>query len=315
MEEKILTQWKGRRFYPISQFYANHFGEKVYKVSVSVADTCPNRSGKNGMETCIFCDEWGSAAYHLVRDEPLAKQIQINRDRIAKRYKANLFLVYFQAYTNTFDRVSTLEQRFRTALSEDKVRGVILGTRPDCLPSRIFPLLKDIHEQSYVSVELGAQSFFDDHLEFLKRGHNAERTIEAVHKLHDLTGVDIGIHLIFGNPNESDERIIETAQILNKLPISNVKLHNLHVLQKTPLAEMYQKGEFVPIELEEYSRRVCLFLTHLSPKIAVQRLTAVASRWDELIAPMWTKEKMRPVQFIEDQLKQQNLYQGKEFLA
>lgn len=304
-------RWDNHRYFPISQYYKKRFGEKVYKVSVSIAETCPNRQPNSRMPLCIFCDEWGSAAYHLERDKSLREQIITNRDKIAKRYRAKQFLVYFQSYTNTFDRVADLEQRFNIALSEDNIKGIVLGTRPDCLPARVLPLLKQTHDDHYLMVELGLQSFFDHHLNFLQRGHDTARGYEAIQKLYEHTGVDIGIHLIFGLPNESDDEIIKTAQIINELPVSNVKLHNLHVLTKTPLADLYHQGKFKPIELEEYVNKVVLFLQHLSPNIAVQRLAAVASRWDELIAPQWTKEKMRPTQMIEDQMQKLDTWQGK----
>lgn len=303
-------QWGEHRYFPISQFYKHRFGEKVYKVSVSIAESCPNRQPGSRMPLCIFCDEWGSAAYHLERDKSLREQIIVNRDKIEKRYRAKKFLVYFQSYTNTFDRVSELQQRFDIALAEEAIQGIVLGTRPDCLPARILPLLKKTHEQHYVMVELGLQSFFEHHLTFLQRGHNVQSGYDAIKKLHEHTGVDIGIHLMFGLPDESDAEIIKTAEIINQLPISNVKLHNLHVLSNTPLAELYHLGQFKPVELDEYIEKVSLFLQHLSPDIAVQRLAAVASRWDELIAPQWTKEKMRPTQMIEDHLKAHDLRQG-----
>ncbi len=305
-----FSHWGEHRYFPISQFYKNRFGEKVYKVSVSIAETCPNRQPNSRMPLCIFCDEWGSAAYHLERDKSLRDQIVINREKISKRYRAQKFLVYFQSYTNTFDRVSELEQRFDVALAEENIEGIVLGTRPDCLPERILPLLKKTHESHYLMIELGLQSFFDHHLDFLQRGHNVQSGYDAIKKLHQQTGVDIGIHLMFGLPNETNEEIINTAQILNDLPISNVKLHNLHVLTNTPLADMYQQGKFQPVELQEYINKVILFLQHLSSDISVQRLAAVASRWDELIAPQWTREKMRPTQMIEDQLKERGLFQG-----
>ncbi len=307
-----FTQWGKHRYFPISQYYKNRFGEKVYKVSVSIAETCPNRQPNSRMPLCIFCDEWGSAAYHLERDKSLREQIIINRDRIARRYRAEKFLVYFQSYTNTFDRVSDLQQRFDIALSEENIAGIVLGTRPDCLPKRILPLLKSTHESHYVMLELGLQSFFDHHLTFLQRGHDVQRGYDAIKTLHEHTGVDIGIHLMFGLPGETDDEIIQTAHILNDLPINNVKLHNLHVLSKTPLAELYHQGGFQPVELHDYIDKVSLFLQNLSPDIAVQRLAAVASRWDELIAPQWTKEKMRPTQMIEDHLQALNIFQGSQ---
>jgi radical SAM protein (TIGR01212 family) len=303
-------RWAGHRYFPISHYYQQRFGEKVYKISVSIAETCPNRQINSRMPLCIFCDEWGSAAYPQERDKSLEEQIKINRDKIAKRYRAKKFLVYFQSYTNTFDRVTELEQRFKIALKQDDIKGIVLGTRPDCLPARILPLLKKTDDKHYLMVELGLQSFFDHHLDFLQRGHNVQCGYDAIKKLHQHTQADIGIHLMFGLPNETSAEIIQTAKIINSLPINNVKLHNLHVLINTPLAQMYQENQFQPVELEEYSEKVMLFLQYLSPTIAVQRLAAVASRWDELVAPQWTKEKMRPTQLIEDRLNELDYWQG-----
>jgi len=305
-----MNNWNNHRFYPISQCYKQRFGEKVYKVSVSVAETCPARQPNSRMPLCIFCDEWGSAAYHLERDKSLTEQIKINQAKIAKRYRANKFLVYFQSYTNTMSRAQEMQQRFETALQQEKICGLVVGTRPDCLPERLLEVLNEYSQKTELFVELGLQSFFDHHLDFLQRGHNVASGLQAIEKLHNRTAVDISIHLMFGLPNETDEEIIQTAKIINDLPISAVKLHNLHVLKNTPLEYMYQQKEFEPVSLEEYSRRVILFLQYLSPRIAIQRLTAVASRWDELVAPEWVKEKRRPSQYIEDQLAANEHWQG-----
>lgn len=302
--------WHGRRYYPISQYFRQRFGERVAKISVSIADGCPNRSPNSNLEPCIFCDEWGSAAYHLERDRELLDQIRFNKQLVTRRLRSKRFLVYFQSYTNTLDKVEILRNRFETALSEPYVDGLVVGTRPDCLPQRIFPLLDDMCQRTYVMVEIGAQSFCNSQLEFLKRGHSAEKNIEAIINLHEKTAVDIGVHLIFGMPGETTEQLIETANTINQLPISNVKLHNLHVLVNTPLAELYHRGEFSPDELDAYADKVIVFLRHLSPTIAVQRLAAVASRWDELIAPKWTGQKMQPLDYIENKMKQMGVFQG-----
>ena len=146
--------WQGKPYHPISRHYRECFGTKVFKVSVSVAETCPNREGLNGSKICSFCDEWGSAAYHLEREKPLSEQIEINREAIRKRYRAERFLVYFQAYTNTLGKVQKLQDWFDTALMEKDVVGIVLGTRPDCLPSRVLKLFQEYAERTYLSVEL-----------------------------------------------------------------------------------------------------------------------------------------------------------------
>lgn len=306
--------WLGNPYYPISRLYRNLFGERVYKVPVSVVDDCPNRRGLKGMQTCVFCDVWGSAARSEAMTLPLKEQIEKYKDYIGSRFKAKAFLVYFQAYTNTFTKVSQLRENFDLALSYEDVKGLVVGTRPDCLSAAVLDLWTEAHERSFVSVELGVQSFNDRHLEFMRRGHTAEQSLKAIDRISKNSPVDLGIHLIFGSPGETNREIVELAKQVSDLPISNVKIHNLHVLENTPLAQQYRAGEFQPIELKEYTERVALFLTHLDPRIAVHRLAALASRWDELIAPDWTKDKMGTHQHIVDYLKQNHLFQGQQLL-
>jgi len=303
-------RWKGRRYYPISQYFVKRLGCRVGKVSVSVAETCPVRSPGGNNKVCIFCDEHGSAAYPLEKERPLVEQIRHNLKHVKRRLKTDKFLVYFQSYTNTLDKVATLKERFDIALAEDQIAGLVVGTRPDCLPKRMLPLLDQVSKDHYMMVELGAQSLFDDQLEFLRRGHSADCSIQAVKKLHEQTDADVCLHLMFGLPNETNDHLIETAQRINELGVSNVKLHNLHVLDNTPLADLYHDGQFKPVELDEYAEKVIVFLRHLSPEIAVQRLAALSSRWDELVAPQWTRQKMPPIEFIENSMKANGHFQG-----
>lgn len=305
--------WNGLPYNTIAEHYTKLFGEKVYKIPVSVVDDCPNRRGLKGMQTCVFCDVWGSAARSESLTMELRTQIEKFHSHIAKKYKAKSFLVYFQAYTNTFTKLSGLRHNFETALSYDYVKGFVVGTRPDCLSKGVLDLWQEFHQKSFVAVELGVQSFFNDQLEFMRRGHTAEASLEAIHKIATTTGVDLGIHLIFGNPGETDEKIIQTAEIVNTLPITNVKLHNLHVLKNTPLEEMHARGEFTPIERDVYSHRVKLFLQHLAPHIALHRLAAYSSRWEELIAPKWTADKMGTHQYIIDYLRHEQAHQSQLF--
>ena len=303
----------GKPYFPLSQRYQDLFGKKVFKVSVSTAKTCPNREGRGGMKVCTFCDEWGSAAYHLNAQLPLEEQIRQNQQAIRARYKAEKFLVYFQAYTNTFGHMKELEDLYQVALDQEDVIGLVVGTRPDCLSTRVLKIFERIAQTHFLSVELGVQTLDDPQLQFLSRGHDSACSIQAIHKLKQIPSIDICVHLMFGLPGETTEQLRQTAQTLSDLEVHGVKLHNLHVLQKTPLADLFYQGAFTPIELEPYAHRVSVFLEHLSPCIAVHRLVAVASRWDELIAPMWSKERMRPSQFIEEYLKSVPTWQGRYY--
>lgn len=305
---------QGLPYITISEHYQRRFGGKIYKIPVSVVDDCPNRRGLKGMQTCVFCDPWGSAARVETLTLPLREQIVKVRDLIAKKFKPQGYLVYFQAYTNTFTKVSALRANFETAMSFPEVRGLVVGTRPDCLSPAVFELWQEFHDKGFVAVEIGVQSFFDDQLQFLRRGHSGQDSIKALHKIAEKTSVDLGIHLMFGQPGETDEQMIETAKICNDLPITNVKLHNLHVLKSTPLEEEFHAGRFSPIELETYARRVRIFLEHLSPRLAVHRLAAVSSRHEELIAPRWTSDKMGTHQRLIDELRRSQTWQSKSYL-
>jgi len=306
----ISDSWKGQPYNPISNFYGAHFGEKVYKIPVTTVDTCPNREGLKGMETCIFCDAWGSAAKSESKDFPLDTQIKKYKKTIGEKYKAKKFLVYFQAYTNSFDKIKAIRENFYRALDHEGVAGVVIGTRPDCISPALLKLWQEIHEKSFVSIELGAQSFRDDKLEYLKRGHDNAQTIKAIKRIQEHTDVDLSLHFMFGLPNETREEIIEAAQTTAELGIKSVKLHNLHVLKDTPLEIEYFAERFTPCTFEDYCEKVGDFLSHLPKDIYIHRLSALASRWEELIAPDWTRHKMASHQGIVSYLNRHEITQG-----
>lgn len=303
--------WSGLPYRPISEHYQNIFAQKVYKIPVSVVDNCPNRMGLKGMQTCVFCDVWGSAANAEAGQMDLASQIKKYRAFIQKKYKAQAFLVYFQAYTNTFTKIDQLRANLEIALSEPNVVGLVIGTRPDCVSPAVLSLWQEFAKRTKIFVELGAQSFNDEQLLFLRRGHTHLQTLKAIEKITAISEIDLGIHLIFGNPGESSQDVLKTALAVNEMPVSNVKLHNLHVLKDTGLESLYAQGKFAPDEFENYAQKVQVFLENLSPRIFIQRLAAYAPRWEELIAPKWTADRMKTHQEIIDWLRHQQSYQSK----
>ncbi|MGZ3725082.1 MAG: TIGR01212 family radical SAM protein [Pseudobdellovibrio sp.] len=307
--------WSGLPYHSISEHFKRVFNEKVYKIPVSVVDDCPNRMGLKGMKTCSFCDVWGSAANQDSFAMSLEAQIEKYHEAIAKKYNAKKFLIYFQAYTNTFTKIPALRANFETALKYPYVGGFVLGTRPDCLSESVLQLWQEYCQKSYVAVELGVQSFYNHHLEFMQRGHTAEDSLKAIRKISEKTSVDLGLHLIFGSPEESLEQVKQSALICNDLPITNVKLHNMHVLKNTDLEKWFLEGKYQPIEFLEYQEKVSTFLAYLHPKIAVHRLAAYAPRWEELVAPKWTADKMGPHQKMVDFLRAEKIYQGCKLTA
>ncbi len=298
-------------FYPVSQFYKEMFGEKVFKIPVALAGKCPNMKDGSGLKTCIFCDEWGSFAYPENQEKNLRQQIELHKKRVGDRYNAEKFFVYFQAYTTSYTQLQRVREAFQVAQSFPGVVGIVIGTRPDCLSPALLDTFSEVAEQTFMAVELGVQSFDNKHLEWMRRGHTAEQSIQAVQRIKSqCPKVNLGIHLMFGWPGETNEDLKVAANICNDLQIHNVKLHNLHVLKGTDLEALYNQGEFQPVELEEYSHMVSHFLAHLSPEIAVHRLVATASRWDELVAPRWTRNKMQNYQYVVDYMKNHNIKQG-----
>jgi uncharacterized protein len=309
----MKTDWLGLPFNPISAQYKKLFGRKVYKIPVAVVETCPNREGLKGMETCLFCDVWGSAARSEAFELPLLEQILKYQTHIKAKFNAEEFLVYFQAYTNTFTKLKNLRENFDLALNCKGVRGFVIGTRPDCLSPAVLDLWNEYHQKAFVAVELGVQSFFDDHLSFMKRGHDRTASLKAIDQIAKKTAVDLGIHLMFGWPGETKQQMVETARICNDLPITNIKLHNVHVLKNTGLEKLYANGLFSPVELAQYAEQLQVFLEHLSPRLHIHRLAAFSPRRDELIAPKWTGHKMGTHQFLIDWLNDRKSHQGLHF--
>lgn len=298
-------------YYPISRFYRETFGTKVHKISVAVAETCPNREGIRGMKTCNFCDQWGSAAYAKNLEKPLSQQIEEVRQVVREKRRAEKFLIYFQAYTTTFSRVSKLREQFELALSYDDIVGIVVGTRPDCISQAFLETCNEMAKRTFMAVELGVQSFDNPTLEWMRRGHTGEDSIKALQKIAaQCPDVNLGVHLIFGNPGETEDMVIETARKINAMPIHNVKLHHMHVLKNTALAEDYYAGQFSPMDQETYFKHCMVFLQHLRKDIAVHRLAAFSSRWDELVAPAWTTFKMEMYQGMLNFMRKHGASQG-----
>ena len=309
-----MNEWDGKPYYPISKFYKEEFGGKVFKVPVALADDCPNRRGLKGMEVCTFCDVHGSFAYPENANQQLREQIEMHMEKVGQRCNTNTFLIYFQAYTTTFLQLKRLKEAFDIALSYDNVVGIVVGTRPDCLSDAVLRTWDEYSKKTFVAVEVGVQSFDNKQLDWMKRGHDRAQSIAGIQRIRKhCPDVNLGVHLMFGWPGETQLDVEMAAKICNQLPIQNVKLHNLHVLKETPLEKTYLKGEFTPLTLEEYSESVSTFLSHLSPDLAIHRLAALASRWEELVAPAWARHRMRNFQSIIDYLHDRDIYQGKHY--
>ena len=251
-----------------SDFLREKFGEKVYKLPVKLDLTCPNRDGTCGVGGCIFCGEEGGSFennFGTVRE-----QILKNKDHIKNKYKANKYIAYFQNFTNTYMPFEDFKRVIEESLIEDVV-GVSISTRPDYLPKKHLDFLEELNKNYFVTVEIGLQTPNYHSLKKLNRGHGLSEFIDAAIRLKK-RNLNVCTHIIIGLPWDDDLDIIECAKILNVLGIDEVKIHALYILKDTALGKMYERGDIDPISLDDYKKKVILFLRNLKDDIIVERI-------------------------------------------
>ena len=251
-----------------SDFLREKFGEKVYKLPVKLDLTCPNRDGTCGVGGCIFCGEEGGSFennFGSVRDQLLK-----NKELIKNKYKANKYIAYFQNFTNTYMPFEDFKRVIEESLI-DGVVGVSISTRPDYLPKRHLDYLEELNKNYFVTVEIGLQTPNYHSLKKLNRGHGLSEFIDAALKLKK-RNLNVCTHIIIGLPWDDDLDIVECAKILNVLNIDEVKIHALYILKDTALGKMYERGEIDPISLDDYKKKVILFLRNLKDDIIVERI-------------------------------------------
>ena len=284
------------------------FGCKVQRLSVDAGFTCPNRDGKVGTEGCIFCGGKGSGSYGILPGAGVAQQLEHAKEVMVRKYKAARFIAYFQSYSNTYAPVERLKALYDEALSVPDVVGLIVGTRPDCLPEATLDLLASYARRSYFWLELGLQSHLDRTLAAIGRGHD-RASFESALKGCRERGIRVCAHVILGLPGESREEMLSCAEYLNRQGVDGVKVHLLHVMRGTRLAEQYEGGEITLLDRDSYVGLVCDFLERLDARIVVQRLTGDGNRRD-LIAPLWSLAKFEVLNCIDNELKRRGTQQG-----
>lgn len=300
-----------KRYNSFSEELKRIFGCRVHRISVDAGFSCPNRDGTISTGGCIYCGGDGSGAVGIARSETIEVQLKQGKEVMRRKYKAGKFIAYFQPYTNTHAPVERLASLYDEALAVDDVVGLIVGTRPDCLPPETLDLLAEYSRRTYLWLELGLQSPLDRSLQLLNRGHDFQSFIVAMEGIR-ARGIRTCVHVILGIPGETREEMSATAGVLNRLGINGVKIHLLHVLQGTKLAEMYLRGEVRLPDRDEYVGLVCDFLERLDPGIIVQRLTGDGRR-DQLLAPLWSLAKFEVLNAIDGELERRSVRQGSKF--
>lgn len=297
-----------KRYNTFSDELKRIFGCKVQRISVDAGFTCPNRDGTLDSEGCIFCGGSGSGAYSIRPHLSVAAQVEDGKEVMRRKYRAERFIAYFQAYSNTYASVERLSALFGEALSVPGVVGIIVATRPDCLPDPVLDYLARLGEETYLWLELGMQSIHDKSLAFINRRHDYACFVDAL-KRAQARKIRVCAHVILGLPGESREEMLAMAGALNLLGVDGVKLHLMHVMKGTRLAELYGQGKVALLDRDGYAGLVCDFLELLDPAILIHRLTGDGGR-DNLVAPLWSLNKFEVLNLIDAELERRNSRQG-----
>ena len=296
------------RYYRFSRYLRQRFGERVYRISLDAGFTCPTRDGHLGTGGCLYCDNSSFSQNRSGNLPPVKTQLLQSIEKARKHHKADKFLAYFQAYTNTYGSTKDLESLYRSVLGIPDIVGILIGTRPDCIDDNILALLKDLNRETYLSVEYGIESVYDKTLDWARRGHTFGTSRRAIEKTKNLN-IHVGGHIIFGFPTESRSEILDSASILSGTGLDALKIHHLHVVRNSALADIYQKTPFPLYTETDWIILASDFLERLNPNIVIQRLVGDAKP-GTLIAPQWTMQKTQILQNIHSELERRQTYQG-----
>ena len=298
-----------RKIYMLNDFLKEKFNEKIYKVSLDGGFTCPNRDGKVSKGGCIFCSENGSGDFTATKLKSIHAQIEEQIDLVSKKYKRDKYIAYFQNFTNTYAEVSYLRKIYEEALSHEKIVGLAIATRPDCLGDDVLELLAELNKKTFLWVELGLQTLNDDVAKYFNRAYETEIYKEASEKLNRLN-IKFVTHIIIGLPKEEEDDYLKTAIFAQNCGTWGIKLHLMYVVKNTPLEKLYLNGDLKVNTKEEYVEKVVNVLENISSEIVVHRLTGDGDR-ETLVAPLWSIKKIDVLNSIHKELKRRNTYQGK----
>ena len=294
-----------KHYYTLDRFYKEKFGCKVFKVSLDAGFTCPNKDGKKGTGGCIFCSK---TPYIGDSNKTLFEQFEEVKTMLHKKWKDAKYIVYLEANSNTYATVEKLKSIYEPLIKLKNVVGLNIGTRCDCLTDEILDYLEELNSRTYLTVELGLQSSFNETLEYLNRHHTKEEFENAVKNLKD-RGINVVVHIINGLPGETKKMMIETIKYVNSLHIDGIKIHMLYIEEDTELAKIFKEKEFKLLSKDEYIEIVTQQLQELSKNIVIHRITSDPDK-NKLIAPDWLVKKFVVLNDIDKYMKKYNIHQG-----
>jgi len=313
MEHKIYSWGHGRRYNDFPTYFRNLYSERVQKVSVDAGFTCPNRDGSKGLGGCTYCNNKTFKPTYCNLENSVTSQVQQGIDFFAKKYHSMKFLAYFQAYTNTYAPLEDLKRLYEEALQHPKIVGLVISTRPDTVDESLLDYLAELSKKVYVMVEFGLESHLDRTLRSINRGHTFAESVWALEETAK-RGINNCAHMIVGLPGESREELLDQARVISKLPVKNLKLHQLQIHKGTLLAKQFRDNseQFNLYSAEEYIELVVDYLELLNPAIIVERFISQAPP-EMLIAPKWGLKNFEFVAKVEKRLAERDTWQGRLF--
>ncbi len=294
-------------------FLQEIFPFKVQKISINAGFTCPNRDGTKGWGGCTYCNNQTFSPQYCATEKSVTGQLEEGINFFSRKYPQMKYLAYFQSYTNTYDSLENLLKKYHEAVKYHGVVGLIIGTRPDCMPDELLNALVEISKHIFVLIEYGVESTNDETLLYINRGHTYKEAIDTIIRTSD-AGLMCGTHLILGLPGENREMILSHAQKISKLPLTTVKLHQLQLIHHTKMAKQFEENpeKFHLYAVDEYINLCIDFIELLNPEFILERFVSQSPK-ELLIAPDWGLKNFEFTAKVNKRIAERNTWQGRLF--
>lgn len=307
-----LFKYKHKRmehlYYDFGTWMKEQFPYKVQKISIDAGFTCPNRDGLLGRGGCTYCNNNSFNPGYCNTKKNISEQLEEGKHFFSKKYPTMKYLAYFQAYTNTYADIDTLKNMYEKALSVDDVVGIVIGTRPDCMPESLLDYLEKLNRRTFLLVEYGIETANDNTLKRINRGHNFQCSKDAIKRTKD-RGIKVGAHIIIGLPGEDTNESIKQAPLISALDIDILKIHQMQIIKGTQLALEFQKSPFHLYSLDEYIDTISQYIQYLRRDLVIERFVS-QSPPDLLIAPQWGLKNYEFTNLLNKELKRRGITQG-----
>lgn len=302
-----------RLYYDFASFLSQYFDGKVQKISIHAGFTCPNRDGSKGTGGCTYCNNQTFNPDYCKPEFGIRRQLEDGISFFARKYPQMRYLAYFQAYTNTYGELEQLKAMYDEALSVDGVVGLVIGTRPDCMPPALLDYIEELSRKTFVMVEYGIESANDETLRRINRGHDFATAIDAIRRTHE-RGILVGGHLILGLPGEDHDELMRQAEAIAALPLDMVKLHQLQLIRGTRMAREYEERpeDFHLYTVDEYIDLAIDYIERLPGTMVIERFISQSPR-SLLIAPDWGMKNYQFVDRLRRRMQERDTWQGKHF--